>query len=320
MSSVHGPRAARGWALVCAAAMTLGAGAAHADSLFGASAIITDRGCAPADTSCGGNAKLTPNKLYGGFGQGLSTSTVALPGSASASADVSFGASYLPTVRLGSWSGAQTRTGASTTTYRAFTYTGDQAIDFAILGQLHYFNSGDPTANEDAGDGIMNVAFSLWRVSDIAGVWGPGATANDIISNSNIGFADCGGGAIAVGGYNSVGDVAGEHTATLGMSQSCAGGAILMNPGDSFVVVASLQAISNRGGFTDATGTFVVQYDDVHTLIDATGQSAGAGFLERTVTEGASIPEPASWAMLITGFLGAGAALRRRRSSLAAAV
>jgi hypothetical protein len=222
-------------------------------------------------------------------------------------------------VRLGSWSGAQTRTGATTTTYRAFTYGGDQAIDFALAGQLHYFNSGDPTANEDAGEGVMNVAFSLWRVSDIAAVWGPGVTASDIISNSDIGFADCGGGALAVGGYNSVGDAAGEHTATLGLSQSCSGGAILLNPGDSFVVVASLQAISNRGGFTDATGTFVVQYDDVHTLIAATGESAGAGFLERSVTEGAAIPEPASWALLIGGFFGAGATLRSRRRALATA-
>src|SRR4051812_47105332 len=119
MSSVHGPRGARGWTLACAAAaVALGAGVAHADSLYGSSAIITDRSCAATDANCGGTARLQPNQLYGGYGQSVSTSTVALAGSASASVQDSFGAGYLPTVRLGSWSGADTRTGASTTAYR----------------------------------------------------------------------------------------------------------------------------------------------------------------------------------------------------------
>src|SRR4051812_48277301 len=106
MSSVHGPRAKRGWALAGAsAAMALAAGAAHADQLYGAGAIITDRSC-PADVaSCvtaSGPAgpRLTANQIFGGAGGGVSTSFVTLPGSAAASAEVSFGADYLPTVRI----------------------------------------------------------------------------------------------------------------------------------------------------------------------------------------------------------------------------
>jgi hypothetical protein len=68
----------------------------------------------------------------------------------------------------------------------------------------------------------------------------------------------------------------------------------------------------NRGGWVDASHTFVMKLDsalpqDVRENLIANLQSTGG------------VPEPASWAMMILGFFGLGEALRRRRA-LAAAI
>lgn len=331
MHFVQRPGAGRALALACATVATFAASTARAESIYGAAAIFTDRFCPTAATSCVGvdadgnsvpaGPRISPSQLYGGYGTGLSASST-LAGGASAAADVSFGGDYLPIVRLGSSAGAETRTGASVTTFRSFTYNGSESINFALAGEVHFFSSGDVDgpfpANEYAGDGTLNVVLSLWRVSDIASRFGPSTTPLDIFNDPGIGFPNCGGGALAAEGYNSTGVAAGEHFATVGLSQGCDGGAITLNSGDSFVVVASLQALSNRNGFLDAMNTVTVRYDDAHTYISGTGQSVGEGFLSRAITEGAAVPEPSTWALLLGGFGLAGVALRRRRSALVA--
>jgi hypothetical protein len=314
------------------AALTLAAsaGAARAVEFFGAAAIMTDRACPSTVTSCvlstGGftGGRLTPPQFYGGW-QDQGEVTTALPGLASGSAAASFGAAtdYLPTVKVGSWSGPLTRTGVSAVAFQAFTYDGPYAIDLAIDGLLHFSGSGDvagtPPGDEFAGDGTLNVELSLRRLSTVAAVFGPTSTGQDIVSAVGVDFPDCGApGVLAVTGYNSAGVSSGEHTATLGLSSACGGGAIVINPGDSFVVVASLQAISNRGGFLDATHTFTVQYDEPHTLIHGTDTPVDPGFLSGAVSHSVALPEPSAWALMVLGVGGVGAALRRRRTAPAA--
>jgi hypothetical protein len=301
---------------------------AKADDLYGSAAIITNRSCSTSIATCTvdgafapGVVRLQPNQLYGGY-QSQGSESASLLGGASAAGEVAFGADYLPTLRVGAWAGDETRTGMTITSFRAFTYTGDQAIDLALTGQLHFIGSGDvagPEGGADfAGDGTLNMAFSILRVSTVAAAFGPGSDANSIISNSDIDFADCGGsGVVAAGGYNSAGVGAGEHTQAIGLSSTCGGGAITLNKGDSFVVVASLQAIANRGGFIDATHTFTVQYDAAHTYYSGTQDSVGEGFFSQNIVNGAAVPEPASWALMIGGFGLTGGLLRRRRGRLA---
>ena len=308
------------WLLACAsAAAILGAGSAQAEDLYGSAAIFTNRNCPAGATSCTSpGSLLQPRQYFGGAGTEFSASS-ALANGASAAASVAFGGDYLPTVKVGSTAGAFTRTGASATAIRAFTYGGDAAIDLAINGMLHFLTSGDVATApnvEVAGDGSLNVSLALVTVASLRAAFPEAPSAVDLIS-SPITFPDCGGGGvIAVGGYstNLAGVGAGEFNQAVGLNSACGGGAIRVNPGDSFVVIASLQAISNRGGFLDAMHSFTVQYDEAHTYLAGTTEAVGQGFLSRNVAVGAAVPEPASWALMIGGFGLAGSTLRRRAS------
>jgi len=307
-------------------------GVATAADITGSGAVVTNRICETSNDSCvvmgpngpgfaGGDRRINAHQYFGGYGQGL-TASPTLGGGSTAAAEVSFGDDYLPVLRLGSNAGIETRTGASATTFRSFTYNGDVAIDLAIAGQLHFLTSGDvlgtPGLDEFTGDGTLNVALALVWVSNILDAFGPGSTGRDIISNVTTSFSDCGqAGVIAASGFNSGGFGGGEYHQTVGLSQACGGGAIRINPGDSFAIIATMQAISNRGGFIDAMNTFRVQYDEENTFVAGTQQAVETGFLRGAVVADAAIPEPTTWALMIGGFGLSGAALRRRRNALA---
>lgn len=281
---------------------------ARADTpTIGATGIITDRPC----TNTPGQSCVTGARDYAGETGGFVSSTsasAALPGGGTASYDVSFNGGYLPVIKLGSQAGASTRVGSSASGWQLLTYTGSQSIDLALNGALHYFTSGDATAGDGAGEGSMYAFFSILAPSALAG-YDSSTSLDTQINNSAFNFAHCSDGAIGWSDYSSLGQSAGEYTANLGLSTGCNGGAITLHPGDQFIVVASLQAISNQGGFTDATHTFNVQYDLNNTVFTDTGQKVGASFLQEAIT---GVPEPSTWALMLLGFGGIGLALRRR--------
>jgi hypothetical protein len=281
-------------------------GSALAEQKSGSAGILTNRPCPPDATSCTGARNYTQHG--GGMSAGFSMSASDIPGGANAAASVAFGDGYLPTIKARSQAGSETRTGASVVAFRSFTYEGDAAIDLALNGALHYVSSGDFLAGEAPGEGQLYVALSLLSVSALSG-YGPDTDAVTLISNNAVNFADCSSGAIAQSDYSGFG-TSGEHTVNLSLATACDGGAITINPGDQFVLVATLQSISNRGGFIDAMNTFVVQYDEENTVFTDTGEKVGLPGLQATVNGG--IPEPGTWALMILGFGGVGAALRRR--------
>ncbi|MBL8773346.1 MAG: PEPxxWA-CTERM sorting domain-containing protein [Phenylobacterium sp.] len=307
-------------AIAALSSLSIAAPAIAAD-VFGSGAVITNRACGASGSACNvaASPRLQPHQYFGGYGLGLSAAPNNMLAGASGAAEVTFSEDYLPTVRVASQAGAETRTGASATAFRSFTYGGDVAIDFALSGLLHFYTSGDQLgplgANEFTGDGMLNVALSLLRVPYVAQSFTPASSAIDIISNSSIGFAECGAsGVIAAASFNSGGMSAGEYNQNIGLSEACGGGAIRINPGDSFVVVATLQAISNRTGFIDAMNTFHVVYDEQNTFFAGTQEAVGQGFLADNVQVGAAVPEPTTWALMIGGFGLAGGLLRRRCS------
>ena len=78
------------------------------------------------------------------------------------------------------------------------------------------------------------------------------------------------------------------------------------------LVVAGIQLPVNRGGFADSTATFRTRFGD--DLSDET-KTMLAENLMSAIAQGAivAVPEPANWAMMITGFGLLGAAVRRQR-------
>ncbi len=289
------------------AALLTAAAPASAAEFFASTAIFTNRPCAADAVSC----TILPRNYTayaGGYGQSFSASALGMPGGATASAAVTFGDGYLPIVHAASTAGDLTRTGASTSGLRSFTYTGDVAIDLALNGMLHYVISKDEIPGDAPGEGFLNVAFGIMPVSAFDGL-GPSSTAEEIVSNTTTAFPDCSYGAIAAGGFTSAG-TSGENFATISLDTACGGGAIRLNPGDRFVVISTLQAISNRGGFTDASHTFSVTYDTAHTYYAGTHDVVSPDVF-RSITS--NVPEPGTWAMMILGFGLLGASLRQRQ-------
>lgn len=284
---------------------------AHAaDPSYGSAAILTNRPCTEAvGTNCALLGPRTFTQFAGGLGSTFTTSATNENNSGAAGyASVDFGAGYLPTIKVASFSAAQTRTGASADAFRVYTYTGLQAINLALTGSLHYITTGDDgVPGEEAGAGIMNANLAILPVSAIGEF---GTTAVEIISATGSGSLICGGGAIGAAYVGSAGTVGDIHT-SISLSTSCSGGAITLQTGDSFIVYASIQAISNRSGSLDASHTFSVDYDPVKTVFTETGASVGAAFL--TANVGPAVPEPTTWAMMLLGFGSIGFVMRQPR-------
>jgi hypothetical protein len=278
------------------------------DPNYGSAAILTNRTC---NEAVGTNCVIGP-RIFTQYAGGLGTTLVASATNenglgASGFASVDFGSAYLPTIKVASFAGLQTRTGASANAFRVFTYTGSLAINLALTGSLHYITSGDDgVPGEAAGEGQFNANLSVLPVSALSQF---GTTAVSIINSPGAGFVDCGGGATAAA-YVGSGGTTGEISTTINLSSSCSSSAITLHTGDSFIVYAGLQALSNRSGFLDASHTFSVAYDPVNTVFTETGQSVGVAYLVANLAT-VAVPEPTTWALMIFGFGAVGITMRR---------
>lgn len=281
---------------------------------FGSAAILTNRTCIVA---ANGDCHLgTRNYLQyaGGAGSAFSTSATNEGNTgASGSAYSSFSDSAVPTLGVASFSGSTTRTGASALAYQTFTYSGSTAINLALAGTLHYFGSGDLTSPsvpgiEASGRGYFGANLTILPTSALADI---GTSAEDLIFSLTP-LTECGTGVTATAYSSSAGRGAGEHNIPLSLSTACDGGAITILPGQAFVVLSTVQAISNQGGFLDASHTFSAFFDPNKTVFADSGQAVGAAFLSSSI---AAVPEPASWALMIVGFGFIGLARRKRWAS-----
>jgi hypothetical protein len=86
------------------------------------------------------------------------------------------------------------------------------------------------------------------------------------------------------------------------------------------VTLVTLTNAPASSGFTHFTGSVVAASSNA-SLTFGFRDDPGFWFLDDVSLTGAAVPEPASWALMLTGFLGAGAAIRanrRRQAALAA--
>jgi hypothetical protein len=307
-----------------ATVVALGAGTgAQAQSVFGSAGIITQRACNAASTAtdCVVTSSKTTNFVGGGMSSGVAASFS--NAAKSGALEAAFGTGYLPQLRVASSSVGDTRDGTTVMAFRSFTYTGTQDIDFALNGALHYVNSGDThpfvggsDQGNGYGDGELNVILGLFSIDVVAGL-SPNTPGSDLFGTP-MGDPECDNGAVAGASYNAFGQGAGEHLATISLTQTCSGHAITLHNGDQFVVAAVMQAFSNRTGFIDAMHTFTVELDPEHTYLAGTQTLVDPGVLAQSLN--GAVPEPATWGSMILGFGAVGAMIRgRRRRALAAA-
>lgn len=276
---------------------------------FGSAAILTNRTCV---VSPNGECQLgTRNYLQfaGGAGSSFTLSATNEGNSGAAgSAYSNFNNSIVPTLGVASFSGANTRTGSSALAYQTFAYAGSQAINLALTGTLHYFGSGNLTSTgvqglEIAGSGFFGANLTILPTSVLKSI---GTSGQELI-DSLTPLSDCSAGATATAFSSSLGLGAGEHNIPLSLTTACNGGAITIQPGQAFVILSTVQAISNMGGYLDASHTFSAFFDPDKTVFADSGQAVGATYLSASI---AALPEPSAWALMILGFGFLGATLR----------
>jgi len=87
----------------------------------------------------------------------------------------------------------------------------------------------------------------------------------------------------------------------------------MVNPGDVFDVAYELELFLGGPGEVDVSHTADISF----TLPGDVFLTAASGATFGTLPGGGGVPEPASWALMVVGFGGLGAVLRRRRIQLA---
>ncbi len=312
--------------LAWSAALLVTAGAGTATpataAIFGSSSLATWRDCSTtaADAACigGGVGQNVVRRQYGGgVGQGGTndfTVTSEVDGHiiGFARSTVTFGDFDLPEVRTETYADATSRFNINTLAFQSYVFTGEDDTPFSLTATLHIVDSssnlGDPSNGENplARGGLPGGAI----YSSYLGIWDPSVlkdftTAEEL--NANLFYASCDTAGVlgTVGGHGALPGGEASFTTT---TNECSAGSLLLKHGQEVLVVAGLQLPVNRGGFVDSTHSYTTRFGD--NLSDVQKQVLGDGLQSAQ----AAVPEPASWALLITGFGGIGGVMRRRRA------
>jgi len=198
---------------------------------------------------------------------------------------------------------------------QGFTNTTDEAMLIplsAFSGELEYNLSGPGLGIVSAG---LAITTSAILQPDVANQW----FANSMTPGYFGQFAaTCGTtGALAIGAPASVSSGAGLAVSVA----SCSGSdTYVLNPGDSFYLWARLAVLRSGAGFTDAGNTFEINFDPLVAERDAEGFTDLIIEKKLIAADGgnfsvpdAAVPEPSAWALMLVGFGGLGAMIRRRR-------
>lgn len=276
----------------------------------GSSSLATHRSCSsagPTDLCDGAGAgqNIVTRSYGGGVGVG-GTNSLSIGGGNLAWSNVSFGAFDLPVIRAYTAAPGNVRMNINAFAFQSYVFGGPAPSAFSISGDLHIVDSSNnPADGALPGGAIYSQYLGIWDPSVIAGLTTPEELFTALF------YAPCGTAGVLGQAFGSGNLSGGGATYTLTTTE-CAAGSLLLTPGQEVLVVAGLQLPVNRGGFADSTSTFLTRFgddltDDQKTLLETSVVSA----LDRGAT--LSVPDAPTWAMLITGFFGIGAMLRRRR-------
>ena len=279
----------------------------------GSTSLATQRNCnrVSGAQDCDGTGPgqfIAASQYGGGSGVGGLNMFEPQPGNYAWS-DVRFtGPLDLPTIRAATQAGGNVRMNINSFAFQSYTWTGAAPTDFSITGALHVVDSGtSPSGGVLPGGSIFTSYVGIWDPSTIAGLTTPQQLFSSLF------YAACGTpGVLGVGSNNGV--LTGGEASFTATTAACGAGSLTLSPGQSVLVVVGLQLPVNRGGFVDASHSFITRLGDnlAPEQKDAISTSLQSAISQGAVVTG--VPEPAGWAMLIAGFGLTGAAMRRRRA------
>jgi hypothetical protein len=296
--------------IALASAVTVGAGAAGAQNLTwslaatGVGSCNIVAGCGAANPA----VYVQQNYQYGGSLNATSTSADSLRGVAHGSANPGVGFLSLPVLHSDVTGGAVASDGSYSWNYSLVDgfigYTwGGPMVDIAVsafIGTLDFTNSNSGVGFANASLAILNQ--SVAPGSALADTWYTHTNSYGFISDCNtpgaIGLATTGA------------DFSKGHI-TNTLAPSCPGQPTFhLNNGDTFYLWARLMTFEAVNGFVDASHTFTVSLNP--NLSQSDVAMLTSNLIEvPTFTVNAAVPEPSAWALLIVGFGGLGAMLRR---------
>jgi hypothetical protein len=286
----------------------------------GSTSFATIRNCnlVGAGENCDGTGPgqlIAASQFGGGAGVGGSNDFMPSAGNRAWSFVTFDSALDLPEIRAFTIATGNVRMNINATAFQTYTWNGTAPVDFSITGALHIVNSStSPTGGARPGGAIYTQYVGIWDPAIIAGL----TTAQDLFNA--LFLAPCGTAGVLGAGLAG-GTLTGGEATFLATTAACSAGSLTLTPGQSVLVVAGLQLPVNRGAFIDSSATFATRLGDDLT---PDVQAEIATGLTSAIAQGApidiigspgSVPEPASWAMLIAGFGLTGAALRRRSAA-----
>lgn len=277
-----------------------------APAKYGTFAFGSLRSCngAPAIAECPGGP--TIKRAFGG-GVGTRTGSARLDATAGtpqagsfATSAVEFGGLQLPILHGSSYAASNARINAAAQGWQTLTYTGHFRTPFALRGSLTVDASATSPSNGLLPGGGIYVGY--------VGIWDLAAFPVDAVRDPlflNLPGVNDGCGTPGLLGFGStLGLATGDSFAITLQTVSCGAGPLYLNPGQQIVANASISLFTNRGGFIDASHTFVTDLDP----------ELGAPVIAAlTANLMPAIPEPGSWVLLLAGFAAVGTSLRRRR-------
>lgn len=300
---------------------------------YGSAVLETIRNCPPTPTvACDGRGTgqgIAGRSSDGGEGKSA-TKTYSPGGGNSAFGAVTFTGVGFPEMKASVTASNLARMSSALYGYQTYTYTGTTALSLELFADFHINASSTDNRNGTfPGGATAAAAFAVWKTADFnfyaqpdyAGDGGFSSAASLYNQGYLFGAADCGGledGSPTALAINYQSQVLTGGEAHVGVSQDACNNAnplddaLIINPGDTFVVAAFAQVIANRNAYVDATGTFDIGFSSNMSTVDIAAFQANTSFAGGAA---AGVPEPATWAMMTLGFGALGFTMRRKTVS-----